>query len=90
MEYTSKRYEFRNKDADYASLGGKPAPVIGGYTADQRFYMSYVQLYRSLSRDGFMRHTINRGRTRTSTSPCFGAIRTSFAVICRIGASPRS
>jgi putative endopeptidase len=46
------------RDAYYASLGGKPAPVIGGYSADQRFYLSYAQLYRSLSRDGFMRQAL--------------------------------
>jgi putative endopeptidase len=47
------------RDAYYASLGGKPAPTVGGYSADQRFYMSYVQLYRSLSRDGFMRQALS-------------------------------
>jgi len=47
------------RDAYYASLKGAPAPVIGGYTADQRFYMSYTQLYRSLSRDGFMRQALS-------------------------------
>ncbi|MEP7006724.1 MAG: M13 family metallopeptidase, partial [Sphingomonas bacterium] len=28
-------------DAYHASLGGKPAPVIGGYTGDQRFYLGW-------------------------------------------------
>ena len=46
------------RDAYYASLGGKPAPVIGGFTADQRFYMAYNQAYRSLSRDDFMRQAL--------------------------------
>jgi putative endopeptidase len=47
------------RDAYYASLGGKPAPTISGFTADQRFYMSYTQLYRSLSREGFMRQALS-------------------------------
>ena len=46
------------RDAYYASLGGRPAPVIGGLTADQRFYLSYAQVYRSLSRDDFMRQAV--------------------------------
>jgi putative endopeptidase len=46
------------RDAYYASLNGKPAPVIGGFTADQRFYMAYNQAYRSLSRDDFMRQAL--------------------------------
>ena len=46
------------RDAYYASLGGKPAPVIGGMTADQRFYVAYNALYRSLSREDFMRQAL--------------------------------
>jgi len=33
------------------SLGDKPAPVIGGYTGDQRFFLSYAQTWRSKYRD---------------------------------------
>ena len=32
--------------AYHASLGGKPAPVIDGLTADQRFFMSFAQAER--------------------------------------------
>ncbi len=46
------------RDAYHASLGGKPAPVIGGFTADQRFYMAFAQVYRSLSREDFMRQAL--------------------------------
>ncbi len=45
-------------DAYHVSLKGKPAPVIGGFTASQRFYMSYSQVYRSLSREDFMRRAL--------------------------------
>jgi putative endopeptidase len=37
------------------SLGGKPAPVLDGYTGDQRFFLSYGQIWRALYRDGAMR-----------------------------------
>ncbi|MCW1382026.1 M13 family metallopeptidase [Novosphingobium sp. KCTC 2891] len=33
------------------SLGGKPAPVIDGLTGDQRFFMSWAQVWRSQVRD---------------------------------------
>ena len=32
--------------------------MIGGLTADQRFYMAYNQVYRSLSREDFMRQAL--------------------------------
>lgn len=38
-------------DAYLASLGGKPAPTIGGYTADQRFYMGWAQVWRRSYRE---------------------------------------
>jgi putative endopeptidase len=37
------------------SLGGKPAPVLDGYTGVQRFFLSYGQIWRALYRDGAMR-----------------------------------
>ena len=33
------------------SLGGKPAPVIDGFTGDQRFFMGFGQVWRSKMRD---------------------------------------
>ena len=33
------------------SLKGQPAPVIGGYTGDQRFFMAYAQIWRSKTRE---------------------------------------
>jgi len=33
------------------SLGGKPAPVIDGFTGEQRFYMSWAQVWRGKGRD---------------------------------------
>jgi putative endopeptidase len=46
------------RDAYLASLGGRPAPVIDGFTGDQRFYQSFAQVYRSLSREGYMRQAV--------------------------------
>jgi putative endopeptidase len=38
-------------DAYHASLGGKPAPVLGGMTGDQRFFLGFAQVWRQKYRD---------------------------------------
>ena len=38
--------------AYHISLGGKPAPVMDGFTGDQRFYLSFGQIWRAKMRDG--------------------------------------
>ena len=43
------------------SLGGKPAPVIDGFTGDQRFFLSYAQLWRALYRDEALRQQLTTG-----------------------------
>ena len=45
-------------DAYKASLGGKEAPVIDGFTGDQRFFIAYAQTWASKMRDGAMRARI--------------------------------
>jgi len=45
-------------DAYHASLGGRPSPVLGGFTGDQRFFMAYAQVYRTLQREGFLRQQL--------------------------------
>jgi putative endopeptidase len=37
------------------SLGGKPAPLLDGYTGVQRFFLSYGQIWRSKYRDAALR-----------------------------------
>ena len=38
-------------DAYHKSLDGKPAPVIGGFTGDQRFFLGFAQIWRQKYRD---------------------------------------
>jgi putative endopeptidase len=38
------------------SLKGKPAPVIDGFTGDQRFFLAYGQVWRSKMRDDALRN----------------------------------
>jgi putative endopeptidase len=37
------------------ALGGKPAPVLDGYTGEQRFYLAYAQSWRHKDREGRLR-----------------------------------
>jgi len=45
-------------DAYRTSLNGKPGPVLDGFTAEQRFFIGYAQVYRSLSREDYMRQAL--------------------------------
>ncbi len=45
-------------DAYHKSLGGKPAPVIGGFTGDQRFYLGFAQVWRRKHREADLRNRL--------------------------------
>jgi putative endopeptidase len=45
-------------DAYKASLGGKDAPVIQGFTGDQRFFLAYAQSWASKMREATLRQRI--------------------------------
>jgi len=42
-------------DAYHHSLGGKIAPLIGGTTGDQRFFMAFAQGWRGKAKDDYIR-----------------------------------
>jgi putative endopeptidase len=44
--------------AYHISLGGKEAPVLDGFTGDQRFFLSYGQIWRSKYRDAQLRQQV--------------------------------
>jgi putative endopeptidase len=47
-------------DAYHASLHGKPAPVLGGLTGDQRFFIAYAQGWRGkLREDAIRKQTVS-------------------------------
>ncbi|QLC21861.1 M13 family metallopeptidase [Parasphingopyxis sp. CP4] len=48
-------------DAYRASLNGEEAPVIGGFTGDQRFFIAYAQIWQTKMRDEAMRARIATG-----------------------------
>lgn len=45
-------------DAWRATLGGKPAPAVGGLTGDQQFFLAFGQMYRSKFREAALRRSI--------------------------------
>jgi putative endopeptidase len=48
-------------EAYRASLGGKPAPVIDGFSGEQRFFMGWGQVWRTLWRDDALRQQLVNG-----------------------------
>jgi putative endopeptidase len=45
-------------DAYHASLHGQAAPVLDGFTGDQRFFLSFAQIWRSKQRDDALRNQV--------------------------------
>lgn len=45
-------------DAWKASLGGKPAPVVGGLSGDQQFFLSFGQIWRTKFREPALRRQL--------------------------------
>jgi len=45
-------------DAYHASLNGQPAPVIDGFTGDQRVFLGWAQIYRQKMRDAALRQRL--------------------------------
>ena len=45
-------------DAYHASLHGKPAPVLDGYSGDQRVFLGWAQAWRGKVTDDFVRRQV--------------------------------
>ncbi len=45
-------------DAYHASLDGKPAPLVGGFTGDQRVFLGWAQVWRGKTRDDALRQRL--------------------------------
>lgn len=45
-------------DAWHASLGGEPAPVVGGLSGDQQFFLSFAQAWRTKFREAALRQRL--------------------------------
>ena len=61
-------------DAYHMSLNGQPAPVINGLTGDQRVFLGWAQVWRTNSRDQYLRQQVTTdphspGMYRAAVSP---------------------
>ncbi|MFA7263575.1 MAG: M13-type metalloendopeptidase [Caulobacter sp.] len=45
-------------DAYLVSLGGKPAPILDGFTGQQRVFLGWAQVWRQKSREDFVRQQV--------------------------------
>ena len=46
------------REAYHMSLNGQPAPVLDGFSGDQRFFLSWAQAWRELNRDAALRNQV--------------------------------
>jgi putative endopeptidase len=74
--------------AYHISLGGKPGKSIDGYTPDQRFYLSYGQIWRSKPRDSALREQILSNEHSPSEYRAIGATRNSDPWYAAFGVKP--
>ncbi len=57
------------------SLDGKPAPVIDGFSGDQRFYLGWAQVWRTLWRDDALRQQLVNGTHSPGQIRAFAPLR---------------
>jgi putative endopeptidase len=72
-------------DAYKIALGGKPAPVIGGFTGDQRFFLGFAQVWRAKYREPLLQQQLKAGvhtpsHLRSNTVRNFDAWYEAFGV----------
>lgn len=72
-------------DGYHVSLHGKPAPVVGGYTGDQQFFIAFAQYYAAVPREAALRSQVltdphSPGEFRASTVRNLDAWYTAFNV----------
>lgn len=61
--------------AYHRSLGGRPAPTIDGFSGDQRFFLSYAQMWRIKLREGALRTFVRTNEHAPMEFRVLGAVR---------------
>ncbi len=62
-------------DAYHRSLNGRPAPVIDGFTGDQRVFLGWAQVWRTLSRDAALKQQLATDAHSPGTVRAFAPLR---------------
>ena len=75
-------------DAYHRSLGGKPAPVLDGLTGDQRFFLSFAQVWREKQRDEALRSQVTTDPHSPGRFRVLGPIRNVQAWYDAFGITP--
>jgi len=75
-------------DAYHASLKGKPGPVIGGMTADQRFFLAFAQAWQDKSRDDSLKQQMASDPHSPSNFRVIGPTRNVDAWYAAFGVKP--
>jgi len=70
------------------ALGGKPAPVLGGLTGDQRFYIAYGQSWRETWTDGLTRRVVLSNPHSPSKFRVNGVVRNDDGWYAAFGVKP--
>jgi putative endopeptidase len=63
--------------AYHIAPGGKPAPVMDGFSGDQRFYIAYAQSWREIWREGRTREIVLSNPHSPSNYRVNGVVRNS-------------
>jgi putative endopeptidase len=74
--------------AYHLSLGGKPAPVLDGYSGDQRLFLSFGQIWRSTYRDSALRTQVLSNEHAPAQFRVIGPTRNIDAWYDAFGAKP--
>jgi putative endopeptidase len=74
--------------AYHISLGGKPAPVVDGFTGDQRFYLGFAQIWRGKLRDGALRQQVLSNEHSPPMQRAIGATRNQNEWYAAFGVKP--
>jgi putative endopeptidase len=74
--------------AYHISLNGKKAPVLDGYTGDQRFYLAFGQIWRGKLRDGALRAQVLSNEHSPPMFRAIGATRNQDEWYAAFGAKP--
>ncbi|HVG24525.1 MAG TPA: M13-type metalloendopeptidase [Thermoanaerobaculia bacterium] len=62
-------------DAYKISLGGKPAPVLDGFTGEQRVFLGWAQVWRTMVRDDALRQLLMTDSHSPGTVRAFAPLR---------------
>jgi len=75
-------------DAYHASLGGKPAPVIGGLTGDQRLFLAFAQSWQEKARPDALKQQMASDPHAPSSFRVIGPTRNVDAWYAAFGVKP--